>query len=73
MSDNATDKIKSDGNHLDSHANMIVVGKSDCYIISHSDTTAVFNAFTNDISTIEVPIVDALIVYENKMTGNTYY
>lgn len=51
---------------------MIVVG-SDCYIISRFDTTAMVNAFTDDVGIIEIPIVDALIVYENEMTGNIYY
>ena len=52
------------GSHLDSHANMIVVG-SDCHIISKSTHSAVVNAFTKDVGTIEVPIIDALLVYED--------
>ena len=72
MPEDATDQNKSGGNHLDSHVNMIVVG-GDCYIISRSDITAVVNASTDDVGTIEVPIVDALIVYEDDMTGNSYY
>ena len=62
----------STGCHLDSHGNMIVCGK-DCYIISQSSHTAVVNAFTKDVGTIEVPIVDALLVYEDEMTGKIYY
>ena len=66
------DQNKSSGSHLDSHVNMIVVG-SDWYIISRSDITAVVNAFTDNVGTIQVPIVDALIVYEDEITGNIYY
>ena len=44
-----------------------------CYIISRSDATAIVSAFTNDVGTIEVPIVDVLIVYQDEMTGNIYY
>ena len=72
LSDNATDQNESGGSHLDSHANMIVIG-GDCYIISRSDITAIVNPFTDNVGTIEVPIVDALIVYEDEMTGNIYY
>ena len=45
----------------------------DCYIISRSSHTAVVNAFTKDVGTIEVPIVDALLVYEDEFTGKIYY
>ena len=44
-----------------------------CYIISRSSHTAVVNAFTKDVGTIEVPIVDALLVYEDEFTGKIYY
>ena len=66
------DNTSSFGCHLDSHANMIVVG-SDCHIISRSTHSAVVNAFTKDVGTIEVPIIDALLVYEDPTTGKIYY
>ena len=51
--------------HLDSHANMVVVGKI-CLIISHSDHSAVVNGFTHEIGTVQMPIVDAVIAYEDE-------
>ena len=51
--------------HLNSHANMVVVGKI-CLIISYSDHSAVVSGFTHEIGTVQVPIVDAVIAYEDK-------
>ena len=41
--------------HLNSHANMVVVGKI-CLIISYSDHSAVVSGFTHEIGTVQVPI-----------------
>ena len=43
---------------------MIVIGHK-CYSIFQSDTTAVVNIFTDNIGTIEVPIRDVLIIFED--------
>ena len=59
--------------HLDSHANMVVVGKI-CLIISYSDHSAVVSGFTHEIGTVQVPIVDAVIAYEDEyQAGKIYY
>ena len=60
------------GTHLDSHANMVVLGKH-CRIISQSGTTAQVSEFTDDIGCLQaVPIVDAAISYDCPNTGRVY-
>ena len=59
--------------HLNSHANMVVVGKI-CLIISYSDHSAVVSGFTQEIGTVQVPIVGAVIAYEDEyQAGKIYY
>ena len=53
---------KNDGTHLDSHANMVVCGRY-CHILSRSGISATVSAFTEDVGTLEIPIVDAVIAY----------
>jgi hypothetical protein len=57
---------------LDSHANMGVVG-SNCLVIEWSGQTASVNPFTPDYeSLLEVPIVDAAVMYECPTFGKQY-
>ena len=57
---------------LDSHANMVVVGKH-CWIISRSKQSVDVSAFADDVEGLkDVPIVDALLSYDCKRTMKTY-
>ena len=57
---------------LDSHANMVVIGKH-AYIIATSDKTVEVNPFTPDYESLKnVPIVDAAIAYDCPYTMTTY-
>ena len=53
---------KNEGSHLDSHATMIVCGKY-YHILSRSRINATVSAFSNDIGTMQIPIMDAVIAY----------
>jgi hypothetical protein len=56
---------------LDSHANMAVVGRH-AFIISDSGRIADVNPFTPDYKSMQVPIVDAAVLYECPYNGTTY-
>ena len=57
---------------LDSHANMVVIGKQ-AFIFSHSGQYANVRAFTDEVKVIpKVPIVDAVIAYDCPQSGQTY-
>ena len=57
---------------LDSHANMVVVGRQ-ASIISQSGIHAEVKPFSNDCGTLErIPIVDAAIGYDCPITSKTY-
>ena len=57
---------------LDSHANMIVLGKH-CYIISYSGRQADVKAFSPEAGQVQsVPIVDAAIAYDCPFSMKTY-
>ena len=56
-------KSKNEGTHLDSHANMVVCGKH-CHILSRSGINATVSAFTDDVGTMQIPIIDAVIAYD---------
>ena len=57
---------------LDSHANMIVLGKN-LFIFESTGRTCTVNSFTPDLSkATNVPIVDGAIVYEDPYTGQPY-
>ena len=51
--------------HLNFHAKIVVLGKC-CLIISYSNHTATVYGFTSEIGKVDVPIVDAVIVYEDE-------
>ena len=63
----------NDGTHLDSHANMIVVCKHSL-IIGRSNFKAHVNGFSNELGALEdIPIVDAIILYEDPYTTQIYF
>ena len=56
---------------LDSHANMPVVGKH-AYIISETGKKVDVSPFTPDYKPLTVPLVDAMVKYDNPYDGKTY-
>ena len=65
-------KYLNGGSHLDSHANMIVIGKH-YYVLANSGHTAELHTFAEDIRSLQrVPIVDALLLYECPYTGKIF-
>ena len=57
---------------LDSHANMVVIGKQ-AFVFSHSGKYADVQAFAKEVKVLsEVPIVDDVIAYDCKSSGETY-
>ena len=60
------------GTHLDSHANIAVCGKY-CRVVADTGFKADITAFSNEVGQmLEVPIVDALILYENPSSGERF-
>ena len=60
------------GTHLDSHANMAVCGKH-CRVIADTGFKADITAFSDEVGQLlEVPIVDALLLYENPSSGEKF-
>ena len=55
-------RFENEGSQLDLHANMILCGKH-CHILSRSGINATVSAFTDDVGTMQIPIVDAVIAY----------
>ena len=56
---------------LKSHANMVVIGKYSM-VLNTTGRTANVRAFSPDLDTIEVAIVDAAIIYECPYGGQTH-
>ena len=57
---------------LDSHANMVVVGKHST-IVARTGRSAEVQAFSNECNSLEeIPIVDAAIAYDCTATGKTF-
>ena len=57
---------------LDSHANMVVVGKH-CWVKYRSKQSVDISAYADGIKGLKnVPIVDALLSYDCKRTMKTY-
>ena len=56
---------------LDSHANMPVVGKH-AYIIAKTGKKVDVSPFTPDYKPLTVPLVDAMVKYDNPYDGKTY-
>ena len=58
--------------HLDSHANMPVLGKG-CCIISVSQFKAEVSAYTDKVGKLhKVPIVDAVLLYQCPYSNEVY-
>ena len=56
---------------LDSHANMVALGKQ-CYIIAKQDDKCEVSAFVGDVGTLKsVDVVDACLAYDCIKTGKT--
>ena len=56
---------------LDSHANMVVVGRN-AIVLNKSGRSARVNAFSPEHEPLEVPIVDAVVLYECPWTGQCH-
>ena len=56
---------------LDSHANMPVVGKH-AYIIAETSKKVDVSPFTPDYKLLTVPLVDAMVKYDNPYNGKLY-
>ena len=56
---------------LDSHANMPVVGKH-AYIIAETGKKVDVSPFTPDYKPLTVPLVDAMVKYDNPYNGKSY-
>jgi hypothetical protein len=64
-------KNESSRTEFDSHANMPVVGRH-AYIISDTGKIADVSPFTPDYKSMEIPIVDAAVQYEDPYDGKEY-
>ena len=53
---------ENEGSHLDSHADMVVCGKH-CYILSCFGINATVSANANDLCTMQIPSMDAVVTY----------
>ena len=69
--DSMVDAAVQSRTDLDSHANMPVVGKN-AYILAESGKTVDVSPFTPDYQSMEVPLVDAAILYECPHDGKSY-
>ena len=71
--DMVVDDMVTSRTELDSHANMVVVGRH-ALVVSDTGRTAEVNPFTPDYEALQqVPIVDAAICYTCPYTDSQYY
>ena len=56
---------------LDSHANMPVVG-SNCQVIRQTGKTVTVSPFTPDYEPMNIPVVDATVLYRCPFSGKEY-
>lgn len=57
---------------LDSHANMTVVGRH-AYVLNRSTRTVDVAPFSSEYAAMkDVPIVDAILAYDDPISGETY-
>ena len=63
---------KNQGTYLDPHANMVVCGKY-CPVLSQSGINATVPVFTNDVGTIQLPIMDTVRAYDCHDTSKCIY
>ena len=75
VSDSDDDSMKVDviesWTELDSHANMPVVGRH-VYILSKTGKTVDVSAFSPDLPTLQIPVMDAALKYTCSITGKVY-
>jgi hypothetical protein len=58
---------------LDSHANMICLGRH-CSVIRRTGVTMKGKAFVSEVGSLDnIPVVDAVIVYDCPFTGESYF
>ena len=53
---------KNEGNHLDTHTNMMVCGKY-CHVLSRLGINDAISAFCDNTGTMQIPIINDVIVY----------
>ena len=68
---NETEAHVESHTELDSHANMPVVGKH-AYIIAETGKKVDVSPFTPDYKLLTIPLVDAMVKYNNPYNGKTY-
>ena len=56
---------------LDTHANMVVLGRN-CHVVNYLGKTAEVHPFSPEYEALQVPIVDAVIQYDDPYSGETY-
>ena len=72
ISSSGTNVCCKSSTELDSHANMVVIGKQ-AFDFSHSGQYENVQAFADEVKGIpKVPIVDAVIDYDCPQSGHTY-
>jgi hypothetical protein len=69
--DGEQDEAECSRTEFDSHANMPVVGRH-AYVISDTGKIADVSPFTPDYKSMEIPIVDAAVQYEEPYDGKQY-
>ena len=69
----ASTTVKNDlpRTELDSHANMVVLGKN-CFIFEKTGRTCDVSGFSPTLDSVTLPIVDAVIVYDCPVTLKSY-
>ena len=71
-SDQSMESIIDSSTHLDSHANMPVVG-SGCYVFRHTGKKAItVSAFSPEYKPMDVPVVDAALMYRCPFSGTEH-
>ena len=56
---------------MDSHANMVVCGNY-CHILSRSEIHTTVSAFAEDLGTMKVPVMAAVIAYDYPDTKKVF-
>ena len=56
---------------LDTHANMVVLGRN-CHVVNYSGKTAEVRPFSPDYEALQVPIVDSVVQCDDLYSGETY-
>ena len=58
---------------LDSHANVICLGRH-CSVVRRTGVTMEVNAFASEVGSLtNIPVVDAVVVYDCLYTGESYF